>query len=377
MTLTNLGRIAIAILVAAWVTTTSTREVQAYPQFQLSREQTCTGCHLSPSGGGLLNENGTTIAETLSQFGHNGEFMYGKVPTPEWLVLGGDLRAAGGYFQTPFRSLGAFPMQGDLYARAMTGAFSLHVTGGFRPAQEGNESATRLWSREHYVQWQQDPGQHGLFARVGRFMPVFGLRFAEHPIYTRRYGGTQLYAETYGAALEYIDPKFELHATGFIRDRLIDPAVHDSGGAFYGEYRITEKLAIGAESMVTASKDDRKYRGGLTGKLYLPTPDLLLQAEVIVTHQDIENVDRNINTLTAYLMASYFLKDWLMIDVGVGTHDENIQVKNLYRDAADLNLHWFATSHLEVLLTSRIELLAFGAGGPTGAYSLLQLHYRL
>ena len=30
----------------------------AYPQFQMSRDQTCTGCHLSPSGGGLLNENG-------------------------------------------------------------------------------------------------------------------------------------------------------------------------------------------------------------------------------------------------------------------------------------------------------------------------------
>ena len=26
----------------------------AYPQYQLGRDATCTGCHLSPAGGGLL-----------------------------------------------------------------------------------------------------------------------------------------------------------------------------------------------------------------------------------------------------------------------------------------------------------------------------------
>ena len=43
-----------AVAVAAMAGTAA-----AYPQFQLSRDQTCTGCHLSPAGGGLLNENGT------------------------------------------------------------------------------------------------------------------------------------------------------------------------------------------------------------------------------------------------------------------------------------------------------------------------------
>ncbi len=73
----------------------------AYPQFQLSRDQTCTGCHLSPAGGNLLNENGLAVAESMSQFGTAPEFFYGKIPTPSWLVLGGDLRGAAGYLQTP------------------------------------------------------------------------------------------------------------------------------------------------------------------------------------------------------------------------------------------------------------------------------------
>src|SRR5678815_1335285 len=101
----------------------------AYPQYQLSRDQTCTSCHVSPAGGGLLTENGYNVAE-----------------------------------------------------------------------------------REHYVTWQQQEGTgQGLFVRAGRFMPVFGLRFAEHPDYNRQYGGTPLYADTYAAAVEYIMPTWEAH----------------------------------------------------------------------------------------------------------------------------------------------------------------------
>ena len=42
-----------------------------------------------------------------------------------------------------------------------------------------------------------------------------------------------------------------------------------------------------------------------------------------------------------------------------------------------LNLHWFATSHWELLLTNRIETIALGSGGPLSGYSLFQFHYRL
>lgn len=48
----------------------------------------------------------------------------------------------------------------------------------------------------------------------------------------------------------------------------------------------------------------------------------------------------------------------------------------LYRDGVDLDLHWFTTPHLEVFLTTRLELLDHGSG-PTGGYALGQLHYRL
>ena len=51
----------------------------------------------------------------------------------------------------------------------------------------------------------------------------------------RRYGGTPLYAETYGVHAAYVTQGYELHATGFIADPVIRPVDHRSGGAGYAD----------------------------------------------------------------------------------------------------------------------------------------------
>lgn len=356
----------------------------AYPQYQLSRDQTCTGCHLSPAGGNLLSENGLMVAEGKSQLGTAPEFLNGLVSPPDWLVLGGDLRGSTGYIQTPEKVLAAFPMQLDLYAAArFADHFALHVTAGYRPATVGNEAATRVWSREHYLMWQQEAGgSEGLYVRAGRFMPVFGLRLAEHPVYTRRFGGTQLYAETYAAAVEYVVPKFELHATGFIEDPLIDPVEHYSGGALYGEVRLTETFALGAEGMAEIGDDDQRFRAGITSKLYLAGADVLVQGELQFMNQLIDETPANPDggapqAFIGHLMVSKMLGETVLLDVGFGHYDPNRRIAENERDCIDLNLHWFTTSHIELVLNSRYELIGFGQGGDAGAYALLQAHYRL
>ena len=360
----------------------------AYPQFELSKDQTCSGCHISPAGGGLLTENGLNTAETISQFGTAPEFFYNKVPTPSWLTLGGDLRYAYGFLRAPQEYLVGFPMQAEVYGNAkFADNFRVQITAGVRPPEYQNEAQTLIWSREHYVMWQQHAdGHQGLYVRAGRFMPVFGLRFAEHPIYTRLYGGTPLYSETYGAAVEYIADKWEGHVTGFIRDPFIDPVAHDNGVAAYAEARVGEHAAVGLEGMITKSPDDEKYRGGVTGKVYIPAADLLVMGEGQVVNQHIDQF--GLTQLVAYVMVTKNLPSGFMTDLGLGYYNENVRITGLDRDCVDLNIHWFATSHVELIMTNRIELIHGGltdgsfadgiaVGGPTGSYSLLQAHYRL
>ena len=348
----------------------------AYPQFELSKDQSCAGCHISPTGGGLLNENGMMVAETISKFGTAPEFMYGKVETPDWIAVGGDFRGAYGYLQAPQRYLIGFPMQGDLYGNFSKSNFSLQITAGFRPTEYSNENATHVWSREHYLMWQSAPGTHeGVFVRAGRFMPVFGLRFAEHPVYTRRYGGTPLYSDTYGVGASYVTDTMEAHVTGFVKDPLIDPVRHSRGAAAYAEYRVTPSTLVGAGGMAELYGWQRVFRGTLTAKQYLAGPDVLLSGEIQLVNPHVSGY--GYKQIVGYAMGTWMGPQGVMVDLGYGHYDENTGLHGLDRDCVDLNIHWFATSHIEAVLNNRIELIGKGDGGPTGAYSLLMAHYRL
>ena len=207
-------------------------------------------------------------------------------------------------------------------------------------------------------------------------MPVFGLRLIEHPTYIRRYGGTPLYGETYGLGVSYIDPRFEGHVTGFIKDPILDTPEHSNGGAAIGELRLSPQLSVGVEGMYTQSTDEKKFRIGALSRLYLEAPEILLQLEGQFMNQLIEPRGAPKQIIT-YLMASKWMNPAFMLDLGLGFFDENIQIMGLHREAADLNFHWFATSHIEGIITGRFEMLAFGSGGRSAGYALAQLHYRL
>jgi hypothetical protein len=348
----------------------------AYPQYQLSRDATCTGCHLSPAGGGLLDENGLAVAESTSSGSGAAAFLHGALEPPSWLALGGDVRLAGGAVGNGKLGGAAYPMQAEVYASAAAGGLSLEVTGGLRRPADGASAAHVAWSREHYVMWRQHPSSpYGAYVRLGRFMPVFGLRLAEHIAYTQRYGGYPLYGEAYGAAVEYVDAAFEVHATGFVHDSIGSAVEHGDGAAVYAEARLGKHAAVGGEAKYAASAELHTTYAGLTGKLYVEGADLLVQGEAEVIRQTI--VAGGATTqLAGYVLATRPITDGWLLDVGLGHYTQATSVAGLYRDCVDANVHWFATPHTELMVTTRLELLDHGAG-PTGGYALLQVHYRL
>lgn len=364
-----------ALAVTAWLLAAG--RADAYPQYQLGREATCTGCHVAPDGGGLLNENGFAVAEATAWRPGDSSFMYGMT-RPAWLQLAGDVRGAAGFVDPGTASAAAYPMQAEVSASAESHGVSLHLTGGLRRPQDGGSVAHVVWSREHYAMWHSNPGGNdGVYVRVGRFMPTFGLRLAEHVVYTQRYGGRPLYGEVYALAASYVSPVFEVHATGFVHDGLASAAEHGDGAALYAEARIGEHAAVGVEGKYSKSDEVTSTFGGLTAKAYLPGPELTLLAEAEVIRREItEGAGDKATQLAGYVMASRPLDDGILVDVGVGHFTQDTRVNGLYRDALDANVHWFMTSHIEWLLTLRAELLD-GGSGINGGYALAQIHYRL
>src|SRR5436190_24391958 len=70
------------------------RRGDAYPQFQLMQEASCSACHLSPAGGGLLNDYGRDEAGSTISRGGDGRLLHGAWIPPEWFAVGGDFRFA-------------------------------------------------------------------------------------------------------------------------------------------------------------------------------------------------------------------------------------------------------------------------------------------
>ena len=149
------------------------RPAQAFPELVRYGYVNCTSCHVSPSGGGVLTEYGRQLsAEALSTWSTEDEsaFLYKAVPTPQWLNIGGDLRAVEIYRNTPqvwaFRFLN---MQEDLELAGTYDKFTADVSGGL---YMGN-----FESRRYYLNYRPTDE---ISYRFGKFRQAYGLMEPDH-----------------------------------------------------------------------------------------------------------------------------------------------------------------------------------------------------
>jgi hypothetical protein len=363
---------ALVAIVVGLVALTGAERARAYPQFQLTQDggATCGRCHVSPAGGGLLSDMGQFTAEEMSARGGEPAFLHDVWTPPAWLRLGGDIRLGVGGSDAGFGPGPAIaPMQAEVYAAVGSGAWTGYLSVGVLPDL----------LREHYLMYQ--PSTDGLYVRAGRFMPVYGLRLAEHVYATRRWGAAPLGGEVYGLSVGYTGEGYEAHLTGFVHDPLDGKLpLHGSvekgdGAALYAEKRLGERAAIGVQARYARSDLEHRTAGGATGKVWLPGPRLLLQAEASMIRQRIGSTP--IGQLAAQLVATRFFGGGVFVDLGLGRGDTDLGLAKNERDAVDLNVHWLGTSHLELVLSSRFAMVGLGDGGASTWYSLLQLHYRL
>lgn len=152
-------------------------------------------------------------------------------------------------------------------------------------------------------------------------MPTFGLRLAEHVVYTQRFGGRPLYHEAYGLGASFISDKAEVHATAFAHDRIVSNPEHGDGGAIYGEARIGARAAVGVQAKYSKAEDVSNTYGGVTGKVYFPDAEILVLAEAQVVRQHILAASGDHATkLIGYVLASRPLPHHVLLDLGMALH---------------------------------------------------------
>ncbi|MCY3778540.1 MAG: hypothetical protein OXH11_21400, partial [Candidatus Aminicenantes bacterium] len=183
------GLAAIALL-GGWGMT----PVSAEPIFLSKQYPRCTACHYSPSGGGLLTPYGRSLSrEEISTFGRRGaasaaspgatrseeSFLYGALGSDSPLQLGLDLRPSHVSVTVPGIAIDDrnFLMNLDLQAAWQRDRWTAYGSVGRKPVRDGE-----FVSYEHWVAYQVSDA---LSVRGGRFLPAYGVRFADHTSFAR------------------------------------------------------------------------------------------------------------------------------------------------------------------------------------------------
>ncbi|MCY4658463.1 MAG: hypothetical protein OXF93_01435 [Acidobacteria bacterium] len=194
-------REAVSVLRSAGVALTaaaciggSAAPASAEPTFLSKQYPRCTACHYSASGGGLLTPYGRSLSrEEISTFGRRGPsaaagaavrgeegFLFGALPSDSPLQLGLDARPSHLAVEAGGRALPDrnFLMNLDVQAAWRQDRWTVYGTAGRAPDRGGAEFV----SYEHWVAWQ---ATERVTVRGGRFLPAYGVRFADHTSFTR------------------------------------------------------------------------------------------------------------------------------------------------------------------------------------------------
>lgn len=203
----NVRSVVTTALVCAGVLLAS--HAGAEPAFLSKQYTRCTSCHISPTGGGLLASYGRALSgRELSMTGNRTPAdPSGQTPDRESQFLWGALGDTLGPVQLGIEvrpshirtSFGAFSMtrnilmNADIVAAVQHSGWTFYGQAGREPSPEA-----RLDSYEHWAGYQ---AQSGLGFRVGRFLPAYGVRFADHTYFNREDLGFDKYDQVYGVEI--------------------------------------------------------------------------------------------------------------------------------------------------------------------------------
>ena len=160
--------------------------LQAFPEMIRHHYTNCSACHVSNSGGGLLNAYGRTISyELLSTWGTEKEARAFYSVNPEtvgsWLNVGGDVRDLQVQQENEkFKAGRNIWMEANVQASVTLDQFTFFES--FGQIRQDNQSLV-LKPTKAYASYQFTDE---LSLRVGHYVPIYGLNIPQHNFFIRR-----------------------------------------------------------------------------------------------------------------------------------------------------------------------------------------------
>lgn len=253
--------VALLTIPMAYVAALTPGRAHAYPELTRFGYNTCMACHVAPTGGGLLTPYGRKLsAELMNTWGeerHAGVF-WGAVDEEkleDYLLLGGDIRAAQVHFENERVKAGRFiKMQADVAAAAVHNAWTFLMRVGKIEDEKWRAIANEFWAK-----WSPT---ESLSVRAGRFTPAYGLRLADHIAFVRGPFGFGLDSARDAAELGWFSETWSAFATVAKEFRETSP---ERTGSLIIERAIGDTSKIGANVLIGDNNTTRRDLAGVWG----------------------------------------------------------------------------------------------------------------
>ncbi len=333
----------------------------------------CTACHISPSGGGVLNTYGRSLSkELLSTWSYEKEenILHGLVDTEkvnDWLAIGGDFRGAQVHVNNDQVTRGKFiKMQSGIELGVNLEKFALIGFIGEYRKEEWLANAPRYYGLYRFTDIAS--------LKVGRYLPNFGINIPDHILATRGPLGFGYGAESDGAEVSVLSDNWAWTGSYFLTPQ--EKSTLNNKG-----FATTASLVFNAKNKVTlqyySEKDDIRKKSvyGING--------LLGWSEKLYTTVEFDQSSTELNSSTTVTKGNYIthksgyeltkgfhaliLNDYFQSDIDNGA-------TKVYKYGP--GIQWYPRPHLDIQLYWT-KLQTAQNVEREGDYAWMILHYYL
>lgn len=235
--------------------------VRAFPETSRHGYLSCTTCHFSPSGRGVLTPYGKTISHELYSYWRiNNENEAVDAITP-WWQIGGQARLLQ-YFadSKSVQKARFFPMQAELEGAIDKESWAVVASlGGWRPTSSETKGL-RPYSRNHYGILRLS---ENWIVRLGHFRVNYGLGLPDHTLLINDSLGWTHSDETYNFELNFFNDDAAIQMTFVAPSQLLVTGQLLSGGTIGFDQLLFSSHKIGANIAQFRRDNIRENHAGL------------------------------------------------------------------------------------------------------------------
>ena len=317
-----------------------------YPENVRFGYASCSSCHVSPTGGGVVTPYGRGASKDYMgtwSTPKESELLNGAVKTPDWMILGGDFRTLSFAKDNGLvREQRGFPMQADV---ELGGIVNDKLTA---VATLGYYSGT-IQSQRHYLLSNIN---ENLFVRFGSFFPAFGIYTEEHAIPTRQGLGFNEGRESYNLEAGIMNETGEVIVDAIVKSGQREISDEEKGFSARAAWYAFGKSQLGVSGFQGKGKVwNRNVAGlfaiaGFTENVYL-LGEFDVEKKSAVEQTDLSVADSTRNV--AYAKSGWVVAKGFHL---LATYESSVPTKgsfDLREWAAGPGLQWFPRPHLELM----------------------------